>query len=70
MAFVDWSVSECVVLYVNMSQGAYDPVTHVYTHETIAEIIEEARVRGIRVIPEFDTPGTAAGTGFPLEMQI
>ena len=39
-------------------QGSYNPKTHIYTHEDIVEIVNEARLRGIRVIPEFDSPGT------------
>jgi len=46
--------------------GAYTPA-HVYTQEDVRTVIDHARLRGIRVIPEFDSPGhvNAFGKTFP-----
>jgi hexosaminidase len=53
--------------YPNLTiNGRYSPA-HVYSRKNVREIIDHARLRGIRVIPEFDTPGhtDSFGRAFP-----
>jgi hexosaminidase len=51
--------------YPELSEkGAYHPVSKVYEQSDVSKIIEYARVRGIRVIPEFDMPAHTVSWGF------
>ncbi|KAI9303584.1 glycoside hydrolase superfamily [Cunninghamella echinulata] len=54
-------------VYPELSKkGAYSPI-HVYTQSQIKDIVQFAKYRGIRVIPEIEAPGhaTAWGYGIP-----
>lgn len=48
--------------FICMFQGAYGPKL-IYTQENVKHVVDEARLRGIRVIPEFDTPGHTQSWG-------
>jgi hexosaminidase len=54
--------------YPAMSEkGAYDEL-HIYSQQDIADLIEFARQRGIRVFVEFDTPGHTKSWGKTIDL--
>lgn len=44
-------------------KGSYNPITHTYSVKDIEYVLEAARLRGIRLLMEFDTPGHTQSWG-------
>ena len=51
-----------------LSQYGAFSIKHIYTREDVTEIVRYARLRGIRVIAEIDSPGHCLSWGFSPEL--
>uniref|UniRef100_A0A3Q3MM01 Beta-hexosaminidase n=1 Tax=Labrus bergylta TaxID=56723 RepID=A0A3Q3MM01_9LABR len=45
------------------AKGAFHPMTHIYTQSDVRRVISHGRLRGIRILPEFDSPGHTKSWG-------
>ena len=52
-----------IIVKHKKSKGAYTQFKHVYSLAEVRDLVEYARLRGVRVIPEFDTPGHTLAWG-------
>lgn len=50
------------------AKGAYSP-RHVYTAKDIKHIVQYAKERGVRVIPEMEAPGHSTAWGYGTQSQ-
>ncbi len=56
LTYASFFIKSWVLTWTLLVQGARNTTTHVYTQENVRHLISYAKDRGIRIIPEFDTP--------------